>query len=75
MVNKTYHVVHSIDGTWKVKSGCASRASNTFDKQSDAIERGRSIARRMGTDLFIHGRDGRIRERNSYGKTICPPRG
>lgn len=71
---KSHHVVHSPDGGWKVKSGGASRASKAFDKQSDAVEHARSIARRAGSELFIHGRDGTIRERNSYGRDPCPPR-
>jgi hypothetical protein len=71
---KTHHVVHSPDGTWKIKSGGASRASSTFEKQSDAIEHARTIARNAGSELFIHGRDGTIRGRNSYGKDPCPPR-
>ncbi|MEQ9568321.1 MAG: DUF2188 domain-containing protein, partial [Pseudomonadales bacterium] len=27
------------------------------------------------TELYIHGKDGRIRERNTYGKDPFPPRG
>lgn len=71
---KSKHVVHNPGGGWKVKSGGASRASKVFDKQSDAIAYARSAARKDNAELFVHGRDGTIRERNSYGKDPCPPR-
>jgi len=35
----------------------------------------REIAQRQGTELFVHGRDGRIRERDSHGHDPHPPRG
>lgn len=71
---KSQHVVHNPDGGWKVKSGGATRASKIFEKQSDAIEHARTIARNSQAELFVHGRDGTIRERNSYGKDPCPPK-
>lgn len=39
----------------------------TYDKQSDAIQAGRDVARQQRTELIVHGRDGQIRMRNSYG--------
>jgi hypothetical protein len=45
------------------------------DTQKEAIDRGREIARNQGTELFIHGRDGQIRERDSHGNDPHPPKG
>ncbi|MBV8688323.1 MAG: DUF2188 domain-containing protein [Alphaproteobacteria bacterium] len=60
---------------WSVLRAGASRASGTFATQGEAVERARQLAREQRTELFIHGRDGRIRERNSYGKDPHPPKG
>lgn len=70
----TQHVVRHSDG-WAVKRGGSSRATKTFGTQSQAIDYGREIARNQGAEFFIHGRNGRIRERNSYGNDPFPPRG
>ena len=43
--------------------------------QANAIDAGRSQARDLETEHAIHGRDGRIREKNSYGNDEFPPRG
>lgn len=68
------HVLPRDDG-WAVKKAGASRDTKVFNKQSDAIEHAKDIAKNKGSELFIHSRDGRIRERNTYGKDSCPPRG
>jgi len=46
-----------------------------FDTQSEAIEAARKIAEKQKTELYIHGKDGRIRDRNSYGNDPYPPKG
>jgi len=51
------------------------RPSSVHQNQEDAITRGREIARASGVEHIIHGRDGRIRARNSYGQDPHPPRG
>jgi hypothetical protein len=45
------------------------------ETQADAIKAGTKIAQNQKTELYIHGRDGRIRERNSYGNDPHPPKG
>ena len=66
MSRKGQHVVPSAGG-WSVRKAGAVRASSLHETQSDAIEAGTRVARNQKTELYIHGRDGRIRERNSYG--------
>ena len=51
------------------------RATIRTDTQAEAIQRAREIARNQESELFIHGRDGRIRERDSFGNDPFPPRG
>ncbi|MEX6506547.1 DUF2188 domain-containing protein [Jiella sp. M17.18] len=71
---KGQHVVPS-GNNWSVRRAGASRASGTFPTQKEAIEEARRIARAQKTELYIHGEDGRIRERNSYGNDSYPPKG
>jgi hypothetical protein len=65
MPKKAQHVVPSGE-KWSVRAAGAKRASGTFETQREAIETAREKARREGTELYIHGRDGRIRERSSF---------
>jgi hypothetical protein len=68
------HVVPN-GSKWSVRRAGASKASGTFNTQREAIDRARDVARNQKTELFIHGRDGRIRERDSYGNDRHPPKG
>lgn len=71
---RNQHVIPAKDG-WAVKSAGSSRATKVFGTQREAIERGREIARNQRSELLIHGRDGRIREKNTYGPDAYPPEG
>jgi hypothetical protein len=74
MATKGQHVVPT-GGRWSVRKAGASRASGTYETQGEAIDRARTLAKNQGTELYVHGKDGRIRERNSYGKDPFPPKG
>lgn len=41
--------------------------------QKKAIEKGRTIAKQAESEHLIHGTDGQIRARNTYGKDPIPP--
>ena len=69
---RNQHIVPN-NGKWQVKGEGASRATKTFDRQSDAIVFDRDIAINQKSELFIHGRNGQIRDRDSYGNDPCPP--
>lgn len=73
-MGKDQHVVRHDDG-WAVRGSGSSRATSVHSTQADAIEAARTIARNQESELFIHGRDGQIRERNSYGNDPHPPKG
>ncbi len=71
---RNQHVVPQ-DGKWAVKPEGGERASSVHDTQREAIERGREISQNQGSELLIHGRDGRIRDRDSHGHDPYPPKG
>ncbi|MEE1460106.1 MAG: DUF2188 domain-containing protein [Segatella copri] len=73
-MGKNIHVVH--DGEqWKVKQENAMRSSGNFGTQREAIDRARQIAQNKGQEVAIHGLDGRIRAKHSYGNDPYPPKG
>jgi hypothetical protein len=74
MTGRNQHVVPHPEG-WAVRGEGAERATAVFDTQRQAIERGREISQNQGSELLIHGRDGRIRERDSHGNDPFPPKG
>ncbi|MBU0999964.1 DUF2188 domain-containing protein, partial [Patescibacteria group bacterium] len=57
-----HHVVYK-DDLWRVIRGGVQRPLGTFSTQEEAIKRAKIIARSQGTAVYIHGVDGRIRER------------
>ena len=74
MSTKSQHVVPN-GGKWSVRRAGASRASGVYETQKEAVNKAKSIARNQKTELYIHGKDGRIREKNSYGNDPHPPKG
>lgn len=73
-MGRNQHVVPHQDG-WAVRGAGNQRATSVHQTQAEAIDTGRQIARNQGSELLIHGRNGRIRERDSYGDDPFPPRG
>ncbi|MEM5542690.1 DUF2188 domain-containing protein [Sulfitobacter sp. AS92] len=74
MSNKNQHVVpHS--GGWAVKGAGNGKATSIHSTQRSAISEARDIARNQSSEMLIHGTNGRIRERNTYGKDPYPPEG
>ena len=74
MSGKGQHVVPN-GGKWAVRRAGAERASGVYSTQKEAIAKGKELAKNQGTELYVHGEDGRIREKNSYGKDPFPPKG
>jgi len=62
---KDIHVVKNPDGGWDAKKG--SRVLSTSRTQANAIKKGKARAGLDRVDLVIHGRDGKIRSKDSYG--------
>ncbi len=70
---KDVHVVPR-DGQWATIRPGNSRASGLFDTQKEAIEQGRHIAQNSSSELLVHGRNGKIRARDSFGNDPFPPK-
>jgi hypothetical protein len=68
------HTVPHGDG-WANRREGNQRVTEVFDTQREAQAAGRDVARRDGTEHLTHGRNGQIRERNSYGNDPHPPAG
>lgn len=74
-MGKNQHVTHRPDGNWQVKGAGNSKATAITYTQKEAIKIATNIARNQKSELLIHGLDGKIREKNSYGNDPCPPKG
>jgi len=74
MSAKGQHVVPN-GGKWSVRKAGSSKVSGTYRTQREAEIVARERAKNQGTELYIHGRDGRIRERDSYGRDPVPSKG
>lgn len=72
--NSFQHVLPRTDG-WAVKRSGSSKDTRVFSAQSEAIDFARQVAKKSNSEVLIHSRDGRIRERNSYGNDPHPPKG
>ena len=75
MEKKSVHVVpNSLQGGWSVKKNEEQRASAHTETKADAVKLGRVISQRSGSELVIHGIDGKIQRSDSHGNDPCPPR-
>lgn len=63
------------DNEWAVRGEGNSRDTSHHKTQSDAIDAAKSIAQNQKSELIIQGKDGKIREKNSYGNDDSPPKG
>lgn len=74
MTKKNQHVVPHASG-WAVRGAGNERATSVHGTQREAISVARETAISQGSEMLIHGENGRIRERNTYGKDPYPPKG
>jgi len=73
-VGKNIHIVEHPEG-WAVRKEGIERASAVTRTQKLAIAAGRQLAQRERSELIVHQRGGKIREKNSYGRDPHPPKG
>lgn len=59
---------------WAVRRAGSERVTSVHSTQADAYNAGRDIARNQSSEVFLHGRDGRIRDRESFGHDPNPPK-
>ena len=74
-MKKNQHVTRRPDGNWQVKGERNKRATAVTSTQKESITIATRIARSQKSELIIHGKDGKIREKNSYGNDPFPPKG
>jgi len=66
MAKKNVHVVPKGSGAgWTVKQSGDTKSSHRT--QQAAVDKATPVAKRDKVDLVIHGKDGRIRSKDSYG--------
>lgn len=72
-MGKNQHVVPN-KGQWSVKGEGNKKNTVTTDTQQKAIEKAKQIAQTQKSEVVIHGRNGQIRDKDSYGKDSHPPK-
>lgn len=72
-MGKNQHVV-PYGNKWAVRGAGNSRITSDHRTQSATINAAAKIARHEKSEVVIHGRDGKIRDKDSYGNDPCPPR-
>jgi uncharacterized protein YdaT len=72
-MGKNQHVVPHKDG-WAVRGEGNEKVTSVASTQREAIEEARTIAQHQQSELVIHGSDGKIRDKDSFGPDPCPPK-
>ena len=69
--------IHStpLGNKWAVKQSNQNKPLSTHRTQAAAIKAGRTEAKHQSAEHVIHGRDGQIREKNSYGNDPSKSKG
>ncbi|XWN36808.1 MAG: DUF2188 domain-containing protein [Balneola sp.] len=73
MAKGDQHVVKSGKG-WAVRGEGNKNLTKKTRTQKEAIEKAKSIAKNKKSEVVIHGRDGKIRDKDSYGNDPNPPK-
>lgn len=68
-----YHTVPNPKGGWDVEREKSKRATKHFDRQNEAYDYTRQLAKKQKGEALLHGRNGRIRARESFGNDPNPP--
>ena len=69
---KNVHVVPHNDG-WAARTENSNKVLKQFETKVQATDYGRNVARNQQSELVIHGLNGRIQDKDSYGNDPCPP--
>ena len=74
-MGKNQHVTRHPDGGWQVKGAGNSRATARTATQKEATQIARGIAMNQKSELIVHGTNGQIRAKSSFGNDPYPPKG
>ncbi len=72
-MGKNQHVTKSPSGGWQVKGAGNSKATILTNTQKQAIDAAIKIAKNQQSEVVIHGINGKIRDKDSYGNDPVPP--
>lgn len=70
---KNQHIVPHPEG-WAVKGENNNRYTAITPTKAEADKIAREIAKNQHSELVIHGKDGRIQDKDSFGSDPFPPR-
>lgn len=73
-MGKNQHVTKHPDGGWQVKGAGNEKATKITSTQKEAIDAAIPIAKHQKSEVVIHGTDGKIRDKDSYGNDSNPPK-
>ena len=71
---KDIHVVPHSEGGWATRREGGERASSRHGTQREALDQAREWGKRDQVEVVTHGKDGRIRDSDSYGNDPNPPK-
>jgi len=71
-MGKSQHVVPNGDN-WGVKGEGNEKLTKVFDTQKEAIGYAKIIAQNQHSEVVIHNKEGKIRDKDSYGNDPFPP--
>jgi hypothetical protein len=74
VAKKAIHTVPSPGGGWDNKKAGSSKPISHHHTKAPAQEKGKAAAEKAGAEHVIHGLDGKIQNKNSYGNDPCPPK-
>ncbi len=60
---------------WQVKGAGNQKATAVTQTQQQAIKIARGIAQNQKSELVVHGQNGQIRQKDSFGNDPYPPKG
>jgi hypothetical protein len=73
MAKNSYHIIAKSNGAWSVKRTGAERASGNYPTKAAAVTNAkRLVTKDGGGELIIHGKDGRVSSRSSFGNDPKP---
>jgi hypothetical protein len=72
---KTTHVIPNPEGGWDVKKGGQKKPVSHHKKKSTAVDKARKTSNKEKSELYIHGKDGKIQRKDSHGGDPHPPKG
>ena len=70
---KNQHVIPTENG-WAVKGENNARHTINTDNKEEAIVRARKIAMNQKSELVIHNKHGKIKDKDSFGNDPHPPK-